>query len=133
MCLFECLANLPQQVDGSRGGQWAVLCDELFEREPPQELHDVVKGAVAGSAVIVNVDGVRVRKLGRGADLAFETSECNRVGVLAGANSFESAGPLEQGVFREVDLAHSSAANQAFEAVLAESPRPSRFLPEPID
>ena len=111
MGLFERVANLPQQIDGPRRRQSTVLVHQVVQRQAPEQLHHVVKGAVAGAAVVVNIDRVGVRQLGRRADLALEAGQRHRIGVVSGPNPLERAGPLEQRVFGQIDLAHSAAAD----------------------
>ena len=70
--LAQRLADLPQQVDRPPGRQGAVALDQLGQAQARQVFHDVVVGPVLGAAVVVDLDGVRVRERGRQADLALE-------------------------------------------------------------
>jgi len=73
-----------------------------------------------------------MRKFGRRADLALEASERDRVRVVPRANPLQRAGPLQERVFGQVDLAHAAAADQFLEAVLPKSACPCGFLSQPV-
>ena len=115
----ECPADLPQNVDDAFGRLRAVPTDEIFETQPGQVFHHIVKGAIFRDAVIVDLDGVRVSQLGGGLHFAFEPLELFGVVQILGVNPLEGAGPFEQAVLGEIDFAHAAGTEFAAQAILA--------------
>ena len=127
------VADLPHEVQQASRRERAVALDELAEVVAGQELHHVVKRAVGGAAVVVDVDRVPVRELGGGADFAFEAGEHAGVAGLLGADDLDGAGALHHLVLGEIDLAHAAAAEQLFEPVLAELLGDERLAAQRVD
>ena len=115
-------ADLPQQVDRPPRRQGAVALDQLGQAQARQVLHDVVVGPVLGPAVVVDLDGVRVRERGGEPDLALEPRQGLRVGRAVRPDQLDGAGALQELVLGQVDLAHPAGADPPPEAILAELP-----------
>ena len=107
-----------QQVHGPRTGQWAVAPDEFFQGQAVQVLHDIIKGAVRGGAVVVDLNSVRMTQGRRRLDLALEARQVVGVAGTLGPDELDRARALEQHVLGQIDLAHAARANHLFELVL---------------
>ena len=103
-------ADLAQEMDGPSGRQGTVARDQLVQVLAGQVFHDVVKGAVVGMAVVVNLDGVPVRQRRHRLHLALEAMQVGRVAGLLRADQLDGAGAAQQQVFGQVDLAHAAGA-----------------------
>ena len=82
----------------------AVASHQLSSVDAVEVLHRVVEGAVAGAAVVVDLDRVGVRELARELHLALEARD-QLVGGEVGLQHLDRRRPPEERVPREVDVA----------------------------
>ena len=102
------------------GGNGPVLADQFLQRRAIEVLHHIVEGAVRGPAVVVDPHRVGVGQ--RGDRLHFPR-EAGRDGGVRGqfsADELHGAGPFEQPVFGEPDLAHGALAEFPLQRVLVD-------------
>ena len=130
---FERGAHLVHQVDRAGRRNRAVVFDDLADVVAGQEFHHVIKRAVGRAAVVVDVDRVPVRELGRGADFALEAGQHLRVAGLFGADQLHGAGPLHHLVLGQIHFAHAAGAELLLEPILAQLLGGERFAAERAD
>ena len=107
------------------GGSGPCCATSVFEVHARQVLHDVVERAVLGVAVVEDLDGVRVRQRRHRPHLALEAlSRFFGSPRLVRADQLDGAGPAQQAVLGQVDLAHAAGPQQLLEVVLAQLAAP---------
>ena len=113
-------AHLSHDVPQASERQCTVLRDQPVQRDAVDELHRVVQKAVRRLAVVVDLDGVRMRQLAHQPDLALEPRG-ELVGGHVTLEDLDRGRPLEQRVMREMNRGHAALGELAVEPVGADT------------
>src|SRR6476646_4745241 len=99
-----------------------MALDDLGQVQTRQVLHDVVVGSVLGLAVVVNLDGVRMRERGGEANVAVKALQASSAGHGALTEQLHSARAFEKVMLGQVNRPHPPSTDPPAEAVLTEFP-----------
>ncbi len=91
---------------------------QFLQTQTGQILHDVIKGAIGGMAIVIDFDGVPVSQGRHGLHFALEARQVGGIAGLVGTNQLDSAGPAQQYMFAKIDFPHSARAQFTGQAVL---------------
>ena len=105
----------------------------MLQAQTGQVFHHIIKRAVIGAAVIVHLDGVPVRELGRRPDLEFEPGQDPGLLRQGWLDQLDGARALEELVLGKIDLAHAAGAELLAEPILIELPRPEGLGAKLVD
>ena len=132
MSLRQRSADLTHEVDHTARRQRPALTHQIGEAEARQIFHHEIKCAVRRTAVIINLDRIRMRQHGGRPHLTLETSQCDRVVFQIGADQLESAGPFQKLMFGEINCSHPSLTQFLQKPILTEATDRLQFTSQPV-
>jgi hypothetical protein len=116
--LAEALGDLPRELQALELGD-AALLEPLGQALAGQQLHDHVRAAVVGLAVLVHADRRRVAQLRGDLELAAEPDDELGVGQALAPDQLDRDLAIDLGVVGLVDDAHAALADDLLDQVAA--------------
>ena len=119
----DAVGDLPEQVHGTLDGQSSLSTEQAMKRLALDIFHDEVKRAFTSLAKVGDADRVRMLDRRGRLGLAFETGDGLALGQIVAAENVGTDGLYRNSAGREfliggeIDLAHRSAAEAAFEQI----------------